>query len=166
MLQNAWTKFPYQGMQWYPVMWSIGLRNRRLKYLTNATNGIETKPSRLFSVLDACTGMTSLAYGKQIHAHILRRGFECKIVVGNSIVDKYTKCGNMEYVHQLFDKMRERDIASWSNMTIDYGRFGRGMDVIEVFQKMQQAGMKKNHINFVGVLVAYKHASLVDDGLH
>jgi len=66
----------------------------------------------------------------------------------------------------LFDKMCERDIVSWSNMTVDYGRFGRGRDVIEVFQKMQQAGMKKNHINFVGVLVACRRASLVDEGLH
>ena len=51
-------------------------------------------------------------------------------------------------------------------MTIDYGRFGRGRDAIEVFQKMQQAGMKQNHINFVGVLVACSHTSLVDEGLH
>ena len=79
--------------------------------------------------------MTSLAYGIQIHAHILRRGFESKIVVGTYIVDKYTKCGNMEYVPQLFDKMRERDIVSWSNMVVDYCRFGRGREAIEVFQK-------------------------------
>ena len=80
--------------------------------------------------------MTSLAYGKQIHTHSLRRGFESKIVVGNSIVDKYTKCGNMEYVHQLCDKMHEQDIVSWRNMVVDYGRFGRGMEVIELFQTM------------------------------
>ena len=110
--------------------------------------------------------MISLAYGKQIHTHILIRGFEYKIVVGNSIVDKYTKCGNMEYVHKLFDKMRERDIVSWRNMVVDYGRFGRGREAIGVFQKMQQAGMKQNHITFWGVLVACSHAILVDEGLH
>ena len=51
-------------------------------------------------------------------------------------------------------------------MNVDYGRFGRGRDAIEVFQKMQQVGMKQNHINFVGVLVSCSHASLVDEVLH
>jgi hypothetical protein len=40
--------------------------------------------------------MVALEEGKCVHQHIIQSGLEYDVFVGNSLVDIYAKCGNME----------------------------------------------------------------------
>ncbi|GLJ29003.1 hypothetical protein SUGI_0572420 [Cryptomeria japonica] len=88
------------------------------------------------------------------------------VVVGSALVDMYSKCGDLENAYKIFGKLRERDVVSWTSMIGGLAQHGRGMEALQLFQQMLQAGLKPNAITFVGVLSACSHSGLVDEGLH
>jgi len=47
------------------------------------------------SVLRACISLATLENGKQIHAYIIKTGFESWLFVGTNLVDMYAKCGSL-----------------------------------------------------------------------
>eukprot|EP01018_Ginkgo_biloba_P019248 Gb_37820 [translate_table: standard] len=126
----------------------------------------EIKPNSvtITSVLPACAILSALQQGKQIHGYIIRNGLESELVVGNALIDMYAKCGTIGFAHQVFDKMSERDMVSWSAIIAGHGMHGLGKDALSLFSQMQLEGMKPDHITFVSVLSACSHAGLVDEG--
>eukprot|EP01018_Ginkgo_biloba_P033989 Gb_34779 [translate_table: standard] len=118
------------------------------------------------SVLSACANLAALEQGKQIHAHIIRTGFESNVFAGSAVVDMYAKCGSIEDARQLFDHVPERDLVSWNGMIAGYAQNGYGKQALLLFEQMLQASTKPNQVTFVGVLSACSHAGLVDEGYY
>ncbi|XP_058104472.1 pentatricopeptide repeat-containing protein At1g15510, chloroplastic-like [Magnolia sinica] len=58
--------------------------------------------------------------GKELHGIINRRGFKFDASVANALIDMYGKCGDLEAARWLFDRMPQRDAASWTCMISDY----------------------------------------------
>eukprot|EP01018_Ginkgo_biloba_P002288 Gb_24674 [translate_table: standard] len=119
----------------------------------------------MVSVLPACADLAALQQGKCIHACIIKSGNDSDVSVGTALLAMYAKCGIIELARRLFDKMSKRDVVLWSAMITGYGMHGHGEDAILLFYQMQQAGLKPDHITFVGLLSACSHAGLVDEGL-
>ncbi|KAJ7279242.1 hypothetical protein O6H91_Y378200 [Diphasiastrum complanatum] len=44
-------------------------------------------------VLKACASLAALEQGKQLYSDIIKRGFQSDVIVGNTLVDMYAKCG-------------------------------------------------------------------------
>eukprot|EP01018_Ginkgo_biloba_P037440 Gb_29880 [translate_table: standard] len=118
----------------------------------------------MLSVLSACAQLGALHQGKWIHNHIVKRGFESDVSMGNSLVDMYAKCGSIEFALFMFDSMSKRDVVSWNVMIAGYGMHGQGKDALALFSQMQQTGLRPNHITFVCVLSACSHSGLVNEG--
>eukprot|EP01018_Ginkgo_biloba_P026308 Gb_39300 [translate_table: standard] len=118
------------------------------------------------SVLSTCARLAAFEHGKQIHAYIIRSGFELNVVLGNALVDTYAKSGSIEYARNVFDRMSLRVLVSWSTMIAGYARHGHGKEALRLFEEMLLLGMKPDYITFVGVLSACSHAGLVDEGWH
>eukprot|EP00249_Psilotum_nudum_P029845 c41313_g1_i1 orf=3-230(-) len=70
------------------------------------------KPNNVtfLSVLNACATLEDLALGKLVHAQIIESGFESIVVVGNSLVSMYHKCGSMDSAESVFHKIPKRDV--------------------------------------------------------
>eukprot|EP01018_Ginkgo_biloba_P024476 Gb_03693 [translate_table: standard] len=116
------------------------------------------------SLISACAGITAIEQGKQFHAIVIKTGFEWDVFVENALVDMYSKCGSIETARTVFDKIFKRDVISWTAMIVGYAQHGLAKKAIQLFEQMQQEGMKPNHITFVGVLFACSHAGLIDKG--
>lgn len=69
-------------------------------------------------LLKACCGNYSLKLVQMIHTHVEKLGFYSDIVVPNSLIDCYFKCGlsGVCAARKLFAVMGERDIVSWNTM--------------------------------------------------
>ena len=67
-----------------------------------------------------CAGLSDLEEGKEIHDRIVGNGFEWDVYRWDILIDMYAKCGSLENVHQMFDKMFERDVVSWTAMIEGY----------------------------------------------
>eukprot|EP01018_Ginkgo_biloba_P020138 Gb_27979 [translate_table: standard] len=126
--------------------------------------GMKPNPVTIASVLPACANLADVKLGKEIHGHIIRNEFVGYAIVENALVDMYAKCGNIEHARQLFDNMSLRDVFSWNAMIAGYAMHRYSENALVLFHKMQQAGIKPDHITFVGVLSACSRAALLDEG--
>eukprot|EP01018_Ginkgo_biloba_P030196 Gb_04417 [translate_table: standard] len=115
-------------------------------------------------VLSACARLAALQYGKEIHSYIVRNEFESDILVGSALIDMYAKCGSLIIARQVFEMMFKRNVVTWNTMIAGYGMHGYGEKAVTLFNQMQQAGVKPDHITFVAVMSACSHAGLVDEG--
>lgn len=79
-----------------------------------------------------------LELGKVIHARLIvsDQSLEDNILETNSLINLYSKCADLYYAHQLFDKMSNRNVVSWSALMS--GNFQNGLDseVIRLFKSM------------------------------
>ncbi|KAK2659627.1 hypothetical protein Ddye_006160 [Dipteronia dyeriana] len=115
------------------------------------------------SVLKVCSSLVSLGSGKQVHALCVKSGFDTEGVTVTSLVDMYSKCGEIEDGLALFNNMPERDVVSWTGVIVGCGQNGRAKEAITFFQEMIQSGLKPNEVTFLGVLSACRHAGWVEE---
>ncbi|KAH9322530.1 hypothetical protein KI387_017169 [Taxus chinensis] len=128
--------------------------------------GMKPNPFTFGSVLSACASLVNLEQGKLIHAYILKSGVESDVFVGSALVDMYAKCGSIDDASNLFNKMSERNLVSWTVMLAGYAQHGHAEDVLKIFSQMQHGGMKPDHVTFLGVLSSCSRAGLVNEGHH
>ncbi|KAJ6711743.1 hypothetical protein OIU79_008053 [Salix purpurea] len=57
-----------------------------------------------------------LVRGGEVHAHVVRFGFEMDVDVVNALIAMYMKCADIVSARTLFDKMPNRDRISWNAM--------------------------------------------------
>ncbi|KAL3629424.1 hypothetical protein CASFOL_026646 [Castilleja foliolosa] len=119
------------------------------------------------SILPAYAIEADMNQAMNIHGYIIRSGFIRKPDIVTGLIDIYSKCGNLEYAHNLFNGLstKNRDIVSWSVIIAGYGKHGHGKASISLFNQMVESGVKPNEVTFTSVLHACGHAGLVDEGL-
>ncbi|XVF38558.1 hypothetical protein REPUB_Repub20aG0112400 [Reevesia pubescens] len=86
-----------------------------------------------------------LKVGKLVHCQSIKTGFVLDIVVSNSLISMYGKCGDFEGMKKVFDEMRERNVGSWNALISGYANLGDwrvGKDLWDVVKNMQNDGMK------------------------
>ncbi|WOL15735.1 pentatricopeptide repeat-containing protein [Canna indica] len=114
--------------------------------------------------VDACAAHASIKQGTQLHASILKSGFDHDLVIRNSMVDMYSKCGCIGSAKAVFEAMPSRDPVLWTTMISAYGRCGCVSDAIEMFEKMIQMNIKRDEVAYLAVLSACSHAGLLSKG--
>ncbi|CAL5443823.1 unnamed protein product [Camellia sinensis] len=116
------------------------------------------------SVLLVCAELSALASGREIHSHVIKAMMDRNILVGNGLINMYTKCGSLNEAHLVFDKIDGRDLVSWNLMIAGNGMHGLGDDALKTFEQMIKAGYKPDGVTFVAVLSACSHTGLVSKG--
>ncbi|MQM15303.1 hypothetical protein Taro_048245 [Colocasia esculenta] len=99
-----------------------------------------------------------------LHGSVIKSGFESHMIVGNSLIDMYSKCGQVDYAKDIFDQMQIKDIVSWIAMMFGYAAHGLGEDAVALFSRMCENHVKADSISFLAVLSAYRHGGLIDKG--
>ncbi|KAL4187338.1 hypothetical protein AMTRI_Chr09g18520 [Amborella trichopoda] len=113
-----------------------------------------------------CASMASMTHGYQIHALVLKLGFQSDLVIGNSLVDMYAKCGCIELAKLIFEEIPDKDEILWTTMINAYGRHGHVREVLHMFKEMIGVGMKPDGITYMALLSACSHGGLVNQGRH
>ncbi|KAM3296819.1 hypothetical protein ACQJBY_038923 [Aegilops geniculata] len=70
--------------------------------------------------LSASGGAGDLRAGSAVHNLIFRCGLGSELVVGNALVDMYSRCGRFEGVLGVFDEMAVKDEVTWGSMLHGY----------------------------------------------
>ncbi|KAF8014368.1 hypothetical protein BT93_H0262 [Corymbia citriodora subsp. variegata] len=140
-------------------MFDEGLKFFRLMLKDNVKPG----PTSFSSIIPACSHLTSLHLGKQLHGYIIRAGFDDNVYIASSLVDMYAKCGKIEKAKWIFSNIELHDIVSWTAIVMGCALHGHALDAISLFEKMQMEGVKPTYVSFIAVLTACSHAGLVDE---
>ncbi|KAG1346172.1 pentatricopeptide repeat-containing protein [Cocos nucifera] len=128
----------------------------------------EISPSELAiaSLLTASSRLSLLILGEQIHAILIKLGHESHVVIGNSLINMYCKCGDMLLAKLIFDCMPEWDVVTWNAVINGYAFNGLGKNAIEMFEIMKRTDTKPNEVTFLGILSACTHMCLLDEAQH
>ncbi|CAI0378464.1 unnamed protein product [Linum tenue] len=128
-------------------------------------SGLRPNQVTVVSVLAACADLCALDLGKRVHEYSNRSGFKTNVLVCNTLIDMYAKCGSLEEASRVFDEMEgKRTVFSWSAMIVGLAAHGRAQEALSLFSSMLQDGTEPNGVTFVGLLHACAHMGLVDEG--
>ncbi|KAL5580766.1 hypothetical protein UlMin_013208 [Ulmus minor] len=97
---------------------------------------LDMKPNdvTMVSVVSACAKKEDIEFGRWLCSYIERNGIEVNLTLNNAMLDMYVKCGSVEDAQNLFDKMPEKDVVSWTTMLDGYTRSGKYDKAQRVFE--------------------------------
>lgn len=116
------------------------------------------------SVLSSCAELGAMDVGMQIHEDMKKRRMKLSCHLATSLIDMYSKSGDLGKAVAVFHSVSNRDVFVWSTMIAALAIHGRGRDAINLFFEMQQSKVKPNGITFTNVLCACSHTGLVEEG--
>ncbi|KAL3536960.1 hypothetical protein ACH5RR_000326 [Cinchona calisaya] len=119
----------------------------------------------MVAVLSGCADIGALDFGRSIHGYVNKlAGFTMDVAVNNGLIDMYAKTGNLDSAENIFIKMVNKDLFSWTSMISGLAFHGKGSHALDLFDQMVASGMNPNEITFLSVLSACSHAGLVGEG--
>ncbi|URE14662.1 Pentatricopeptide repeat-containing protein [Musa troglodytarum] len=126
--------------------------------------GVKPNSITVATVLSACAEVSALRLGREIHAHIVRGFLHGSLLVGNGLLNMYTKCGSLKDGCAVFDKIADKDLISWNSMIAGYGMHGLCDEALGTFDAMTRAGCNPDGITCIAILSACSHAGRVSEG--
>ncbi|KAH7440672.1 hypothetical protein KP509_03G005000 [Ceratopteris richardii] len=138
--------------------------------------GMVPDPVTYVCCLKACAVLGNAAKGMEMHRDVVRLGFDSNRIVGNTLVDMYSRFGMLTDAKEVFEKLPEKDIVSWNTIATGYAENGLGAEVLALLQRMKMEGVEPDTITFVCCLRGCSsmraiekgqelHAELVKEGL-
>ncbi|CAJ1933441.1 unnamed protein product [Sphenostylis stenocarpa] len=120
----------------------------------------------IISVLGACAIKAALSLGKEIHAYILKMRFNVDKKLLSSLIDMYSKCGNVTYAEKIFLLVTDsdRDAILYNVMIAGYAHHGYENKAIHLFQEMLNKNVIPDAVTFVALLSACRHCGLIELG--
>ncbi|MCO5578736.1 hypothetical protein L7F22_032581 [Adiantum nelumboides] len=116
------------------------------------------------SVVNACASIGATEVGRVVHHEIVSRRLELDLVVGNSLIDMYAKCGCLQDAHKLLRRLSNHDLVSWNTLIAAYAQHGNCRLVQQCLWDMMKEGTKPDERTFLSILAAFSHAGRVDSG--
>ena len=101
--------------------------------------GVTPDTTTIMTMIQACSVMKDLDNGRLLHSYVLLyTNFKLGVLLTNSLIDMYAKCGSLDDSGAMFDKMLTPDIVSWNAMISAYASSGHPEKSLECFQDMLQ----------------------------
>ncbi|XP_057861164.1 putative pentatricopeptide repeat-containing protein At3g13770, mitochondrial [Cryptomeria japonica] len=125
---------------------------------------VEPISNTLNSILSACAYFRSLDKGKDVHSYAVKTGFESDVYVRSALIDMYARCGCLEVASQLFNKMPERNVITWTTLIAGYVQHGFANEALKLFSQMNMAGVKPNSVTIATVLPSCAYLTALQQG--
>ncbi|KAK2990430.1 hypothetical protein RJ640_011178 [Escallonia rubra] len=128
--------------------------------------GVGTDEVTLVGVISACAQTGAAKYANWVRdiAEKSKFGPTYNVAVGSALIDMYSKCGKLDEAYNVFERMRERNVYSYTSMICGFAMHGCAKAALELFQEMVKTDIKPNSVTFVGVLAACSHVGFVEQG--
>ncbi|KAL4181951.1 hypothetical protein AMTRI_Chr12g240020 [Amborella trichopoda] len=130
------------------------------------TNGTPLDHYTLPFVITACSFLSSLPHGLQLHGCAMKLGLFSDLYVQTTLLNMYASCSTMDCACQLFDRMEQRDLVSYNAMIAQLARAGLPKMALEIFREMVSNRLvNPDGATMVGVLLACAQVGSVKLGM-
>ncbi|KAL7166010.1 hypothetical protein ACSBR2_036802 [Camellia fascicularis] len=116
------------------------------------------------SVISACSQLGDLRFVSWIDSYMNQLGIGMDDHVATALIDLYAKCGSIDKAYNLFRGLQKKDLVAYTAMILGCGINGRANDAIKLFEEMMDVQIYPNLVTFTGILTAYNHVGLVEEG--
>lgn len=93
------------------------------------------------SVLQACAQKRDLVQGMEVHKYAIEKNIKVDILVCNSIVGMYAKCGSLDYAREIFEEMTERDEVTYGCLISGYLAHGYVEKAMDLIRRMESPSL-------------------------
>lgn len=122
---------------------------------------ISSDTSILASVLSSCADRKIITGGAQLQALLLKVGCDSSALVGTSLISFYSRCGQLENAHRVFQSITAKNTVSWTAIISGYAQDNQVEPCLHLFSLMRQSACKPNDITFAIIFsVCTNHAFL------
>ncbi|KAL6900998.1 hypothetical protein ACP4OV_005674 [Aristida adscensionis] len=128
------------------------------------TENIRMDEYAFSAALRSCSDLAVLQLGGQIHSLIIQSGLASNDFVSSSLIFMYSKSGLLDDARKSFEEADKSSSVPWNSMMFGYAQHGQAQTVTTLFNEMLKIKVPLDHITFVGLITAYSHAGLVDEG--
>ncbi|KAF5197245.1 Pentatricopeptide repeat-containing protein [Thalictrum thalictroides] len=138
--------------------------------LQEAINTLFSKPNSLYPslyppILQLCIDLRADKEGRLIHDHLMRNGYLLDLNLNTKFVIFYSKIGDIENAHKVFDEMSEKSVVSWTAMISGFCQNGYLREGLDVFSVMHRSSVKPNQFTYGSVLRACTSLMCFDIGI-
>ncbi|PON75597.1 Tetratricopeptide-like helical domain containing protein [Parasponia andersonii] len=106
------------------------------------------------SVLKAYGHLSDSRAGEKLHAVILKHSFDYDLFVNSSLIDMYSKTGQVQKARRVFDTRVEKDLVSLNALVSGYAQHGLPEEALNLVEKTQVEGRVTPNIVTWNTLVA------------
>ncbi|KAE9617644.1 putative tetratricopeptide-like helical domain-containing protein [Lupinus albus] len=143
----------------YNVMMSVYLENELFGEVINLFHelvdmSINPNLASFLNLISAISNLRDVKLARSVHGYILRHELIMSVEIANQIINTYSKCGYILYAREVFNRMRYRDLVSWTTMMMCYVHHGLSDKAIILFRLMQRGNLKPDSINLISLLQA------------
>ena len=105
------------------------------------------------AVLKSCGYLRNLDVGRILHDEAKKLGFDGDLFVANSLIAMYGKCWSPSLAREVFDRMSNRNLVTFTAMIGAYSWNGRQEEGFSLFlQLLKEERMKPNRATFLNVM--------------
>ncbi|KAH7278640.1 hypothetical protein KP509_38G050100 [Ceratopteris richardii] len=114
------------------------------------------------NMLSVCAYEGALIEGKWMHDQVVRNNYCKDLVVGNSLLHMYSKCGQLNAAINIFERIPNRSVVTWSSMIPAFAYNRHSQEILPMLHRMKREGVHPNEVTFKAILSACSHSGLVD----
>lgn len=123
--------------------------------------GIEFTETTFATVLKLCANLKELGFSKQIHSHVVKRGFCSFDNIRTALMVCYMKGSEMDDAMKMFSLMENvQSVVSWTAIIGGFMNKGRKLEAVDLFLRMRREGVRPNHYTYSTILAALPSNSL------
>ncbi|KAG4960256.1 hypothetical protein JHK87_036889 [Glycine soja] len=126
--------------------------------------GMKPNSSILSGLLSTCPASGSVQVVHHVASFVEEQKLKLNVVLGTALDDVYAKCGFLDEAMDIFERMEDKDVKSWTAMISGLGVHGQPNNVIRLFNRMEKEGFRPNEVTFLAILTACSHGGLVVEG--
>ncbi|XP_062118588.1 pentatricopeptide repeat-containing protein At1g08070, chloroplastic-like [Humulus lupulus] len=117
-----------------------------------AYSGLRLNGVSVVSVLSACSSLKALREGKVVHGYLIRHLTDIDILVYNTLIDMYSKCGSLWNAHQIFRVMPIKNVVSWTSMINAYSYSNLFNEGLALFQEMEGENVRPDEVTMLSIV--------------
>ncbi|XP_047339027.1 pentatricopeptide repeat-containing protein At5g55740, chloroplastic [Impatiens glandulifera] len=117
----------------------------------------------LSSIISSAADAKNLKLGKECHCYCLRNDLVSNVIVINTVVNMYAKCGRIIEARRVFNSSRLKDLALWNTLMAAYSELGLSGETLKLFYDMQLDGIPPNVVSFNSILIGFLRKGQVDE---
>ncbi|KAI5058892.1 hypothetical protein GOP47_0027062 [Adiantum capillus-veneris] len=115
--------------------------------------GVSPNSVTFIFCLKACASIRSADKGEELQCRIESDGLlEGDAILGNALVDMYAACGMFDKAQEVFDKIANQNVVSWTSLIARFAQHGYTDKALDCFKHMQRKGVYPNDVTLVILL--------------
>ncbi|KAI3465866.1 hypothetical protein Pfo_022529 [Paulownia fortunei] len=127
--------------------------------------GESPSPVMLATVIRGCAKLNDLNMGRQLHCYTIKLAFALDLMVGNTLLSMYAKCGSINDAMIFFEEMKVKDSVSYSAIISGCVQNGYAEEALQMFHKMQLVGVDPELATMMGFLPACSYLAALQHGV-